>query len=242
MGRKSEIDILASFDSERAQSAAEIVRKTGLPRSTVFRALRLLVDTAFVRQEPGTSRYVLGPRILQLGLLARQQLSPEELVATPLLALAAQTRETVTFSLVDTPWRLCVFVLDAPSDLRSVAQPGMRYSLHLGAASSAILANLPTDVAIQTLRFHGVPEPDMDAIMAHLDEIRAFGSATSIGQRVAGASSVAAPVMLNGSVFGSVAVAGPSDRMSPHLDEFRTAVTRVAQDLSDRLAQRPSLR
>lgn len=242
MGRKSEIDILGSFDSERAQSAAEIVRKTGLPRSTVFRALRLLVDTAFVRQEPGTSQYVLGPRVLQLGLIARQQLSPEELVAPPLLALAARTSETVTFSLVDTPWRLCVFVLDAPSDLRSVAQAGMRYALHRGGASSVILANLPVDVATQTLRFHGVPESEVPSLLAHLEEIRSSGSATSIGQRVPGASSVAAPVMLNGAVFGSVAVAGPSGRMAPHLDEFRDAVIQVGRDLSDRLAVRPSLR
>ncbi|MEA2622778.1 MAG: hypothetical protein QOH61_1688 [Chloroflexota bacterium] len=238
MGRKSEIDILSSFESARPQTAAEIVKKTGLPRSTVFRALRLLVDVGFLRQEPGTSGYVLGSRMLQLGLIARQQLSPEESVTPPLLALAAQTSETVTFSLVDVPWRLCVYVLDAPSDLRSVAQAGTRYALHLGAASNAILAHLPTDVATETLRFHGVPQREIAERLARFEEIRATGSAVSTGQRVLGASSVAAPVMVGGTILGSVAVAGPTERMAPRIEEFQSSVVTVGAALSDRLSAR----
>jgi len=238
VGRKSEIDILASFDDDRPQSAAEIVRKTGLPRSTVFRAVRLLVDHKFIRQEPGTSKYVLGARLLQLGLIARAQLSPEEVIAPPLLALAAQTKETVTFSLVDIPWRLCVFVLDAPSDLRSVAQAGARYALHLGGASSVILAYLPTEVVDETLRFHGVSDADVGGIREHLEEIRAEGSAISVGRRVAGATSVAAPVFSGDRILGSVAIAGPSDRMAPHLEHFRAEVVAVGSELSNRLAAR----
>jgi DNA-binding IclR family transcriptional regulator len=242
VGRKSEIDILSSFDNDRPQSAAEIVKKTGLPRSTVFRALRLLVEHGFLHQQSGTSGYVLGYRVLQLGLIARQQLSPEEIVSAPLLALAAQTKETVTFSLSDVPWRLCVYVLDAPSDLRSVAQAGARYGLHRGGASSAILANLPEEVITETLRFHGVPQREFPAMLARLAEVRRSGAAISVGQRVAGATGVAAPIFVAGTIFGSVAVAGPSERMAPRVEEFRTAVIKVAVDLGQRLSARPKLR
>ena len=61
MGRKSEIDILSSFDNDRPQTAAEIV-KNGACRSTVFRALGLLVEVGFLHQQPGTSSYVPGLR------------------------------------------------------------------------------------------------------------------------------------------------------------------------------------
>jgi IclR family KDG regulon transcriptional repressor len=240
MGRKSEIDILASFEDERPQSAAQIIKKTGLPRSTVFRALRLLVDAGFIRQEAVSTQYMLGPRLLQLGLIARQQLSPEEVVAPPLLSLATQSNETVTFSLVDLPWRVCVFVLDAPSDLRSVAQAGSRYALHRGGASSAILAHLPEKVAIEVLRYHGVSQREIAKTLTHMAEIRTAGSVVSINQRVAGASSVAAPVFVGGHILGSVAVAGPSDRMAPNLEKLRPTVVAVAQTVSEQLSVAPA--
>jgi IclR family transcriptional regulator, KDG regulon repressor len=242
VGRKSEIDILSSFDSDRARSASEIVAKTKLPRSSVFRALRMLVDAGFLQQPAASGGYVLGRRMLQLGLIARQQLSPEDQVAGPLLALAGRTQETVTFSLVDVPWRLCVYVLDAPSDLRSVAQPGARYGLHLGAASSAILANLPPEVAAETLRFHHVPRREAASRQAELEDIRAKGVAIAFGQRVVGATGVAAPIMLGPTVLGSVAVAGPSERLAPRLDAIVADVARVGADLSERLNARPPLR
>ena len=237
MGRKSEIDILASFDSLQAQSAADIVERTGLPRSTVFRALRQLSDDGFVSQEPATSRYVLGPRMLQLGLIAREQLSLNELIAPPLLSLASQTRETITFSVVDLPWRLCAFVLEAPSDLRSVALAGTRYPLHLGAASTAILAHLPADTAEEVLRFHGVPQRDLAKRMARLTEVCEAGAVVSVGQRVTGATSVAAPILTGDIVFGAVAIAGPSERMAPRENEFESLVIKVGGELSDRLTQ-----
>lgn len=237
MGRKSEIDILASFDSLQPRSAADIVERTGLPRSTVFRALRQLSDDGFVTQEPSTSRYVLGPRMLQLGLIAREQLSLNELIAPPLLALASQTHETITFSVVDLPWRLCAFVLEAPSDLRSVASAGTRYPLHLGAASTAILAHLPVDTAEEVLRFHGVPQRELTKRTVRLGEIRDAGVMVSVGQRVVGATSVAAPILAGDIVFGAVAIAGPSERMASRVSEFESLVVKVGNELSDRLTQ-----
>jgi len=236
VGRKSEIDILLSFENDRPQSASEIVAKTGMPRSSVFRALRMLMDTGFLQQPPGSTGYILGRRLLQLGLIARQQLSPEDQITAPLLALAARTQETVTFSLVDVPWRLCVYVLDAPSDLRSVAQAGARYGLHLGSASSAILANLPPEVAAEVLRFHNVPRREAARRETELEDIRAKGVAIAFGQRVVGATGVAAPILVGTTILGSVAVAGPSERLAPRLEAIVEDVTKVGGELSSRLS------
>jgi len=242
MASKSEIDILTSFDSTRPQTAAEIIKATGLPRSTAFRALRLLVDARFLEQRRDGGKYVLGPRMLQLGLTAREQLAPQETLAPPLFGLSSMTQETVTFSLVDAPWRLCVFVLDAPSELRSVAQVGSRYALHLGAGSQVLLANLPEQVAVEALRFHGVPEHELPARLATLADIRTAGAATSTGERVIGASSVAAAVYTGDNLLGSVAVAGPTERVAPRLDQFRAAVIDTARVISTTLTNGRSSR
>ena len=249
----SELDILNSFDgsgtsstaldhSSRSQltlSAADIISRTGLPRSSVFRDLHSLVASGFVHQDAISKRYTLGPRVLELGMLARRQLSAESVVAAPLLDLVTQTSESVTFSVLDLPWRVCVYVIEAPSELRHFAQVGARYPLHLGAAGKVILAQLPSDVALATLKAHGVNRSQTGEISGQLDRIRSKGYAITSGERVAGSASAAAPVFVGGSVFGSVAVAGPIDRISPLLEQYRRLVVDVAHDLSSRLSSRP---
>lgn len=236
MGRRSEIDILTSFNTDSPRTAAEIVADTGLPRSTVFRALRQLVASGLLQQDPRLRRYSLGLEMVRLGDVARRQMDLGHSLSPPLLELAERTHETVTFSVVDVPWRLCVHVIEAPSDLRSVAQAGTRYGLHVGGSSRAILAHLPTEVVDDVLRFHGVDEAERPNYVSQLKAIREEGIAVSVGQRVSGASSVAVPVFLGGTVFGSVAVAGPTDRLAPRFDEVKPFVALAARKLSDRLA------
>ncbi|MHB8687282.1 MAG: IclR family transcriptional regulator [Candidatus Dormibacteria bacterium] len=250
----SELEILNSFDgggarstaldhtsrSQLTLSAADIISRTGLPRSSVFRDLRALVASGFVHQDAVSKRYTLGPRILELGMAARRQLSAEGVVAAPLLELVRQTSESVTFSLLDLPWRVCVYVIEAPSELRHFAQVGARYPLHLGAAGKVILAQLPPDIALATLKAHGVNRSQAAEIVGQLERIRSKGYAITSGERVAGSASAAAPVFVGGSVFGSVAVAGPTDRISPLLERYRRLVSDVADDLSSRLSSRQS--
>ena len=139
-----ELEILTAFaDEPGSRSAAEIAASSGVPRSTVFRTLRRLAEHGFVHQDPATRRYILGPRVAQLGLAARRQLAAGYPVVEPILALARATSETVSFSLTEVPWRVCAYSIEAPSDLRQVVKVGDRYPLHLG-AGRAILAFLPT--------------------------------------------------------------------------------------------------
>ncbi len=248
----SELGILDSFDgggaarsaldpSSRTQltlSAADIITRTGLPRSSVFRDLRTLVNSGFVHQDSVTKRYTLGPRILELGMAARRQLSTEGLVAVPLLELVRQTSESVTFSLLELPWRICVYVIEAPSELRQFAQVGARYPLHLGAAGKGILAQLPRDVAAAELKTHGESRSQAAEIIRQLDQIRTRGYAITTGERVPGSSSAAAPVFVGGTIFGSVAVAGPTERIGPMLEGHRRLVIDVARQLSSGLSSR----
>lgn len=238
----SQIEILSSFDEDvKSLTAAEIIERTGLPRSSVFRSLKALISTGFVHQDQLSKRYTLGPRILQLGMLARRQLSAEEFIAEPLLELLHRTSETITFSLVDIPSRICAYVLEAPSDLRHVVQVGARYPLHLGAAGKVILANLPAAVVTGILKGQGLSKSQAADLARGLATIRHAGFAVTTGERVPGASSIAAPIFVGGLIYGSVAVAGPTDRVMKVIEKNRPFVVSAAQTLSNRLSvrQRP---
>ncbi len=235
----SQIEILSSFDGDgKALTAAELIERAGLPRSSVFRSLKSLIASGFIHQDPVSKRYVLGPRVLQLGIIARRQLSGEEFIVEPLLRLLHRIGETITFSLVDVPSRTCVYVLEGPSDLRHVVQVGARYPLHLGAAGKVILAYLPAAVAAGVLNCQGLSKAEGSEIEKELESIRRNGFAITTGERVAGASSVAAPVFVGDSIYGSVAVAGPTDRALRVMLDNRAFVIETAKTLSARLSER----
>jgi DNA-binding IclR family transcriptional regulator len=231
-----ELKVLESFlVSRKPLLATEVASLTGLPRSSVFRVLKTLRTAGFLFQNAEARHYVLGPKALQLGALAQEQLAHDDLVAPPLLELRQITGETVTFSIVDLPNRLCTFVLDGPSDLRAVAQAGARYPLHLGAAGKVILAHLPEDVTLSMTRAQGLNSLQMEELGGQLAAIRDAGFATTRGERVSGTTAIAAPVFLAGKVVGSVAVAGPHERMSDVIDRQRGVVMAAARSLEHRL-------
>ena len=227
------LEILAVVGAKGSPlTAAEIIEATGLPRSTVFRKLRELCTASFLYEEQTSKRYCLGPRVLELGETAREQLSSGTIVAGPLLGLVGDTGETATFSILDAPWRICVRVIEAPSDLRQVAHVGARYPLHLGAAGKVILAFLQPTMVLPILESHGLVGDDADSIVTELERIRSEGVAITTSERVIGACTIAAPVLVRGRVFGSVAVVGPTDRMQPNLDRHLPRVLEVASALS----------
>ena len=226
-----ELEIVRSFEHRETLSASDIVRLTGLSRSTVYRSLSILVRSDFLSRDQTRRRYLLGPRILQLGMLARRRLAADTVVGPHLLKLHQQTRETVTFSIVDGSHRLCVQVLEAESELRQVAQAGTRYPLHLGAAGKVIIAHMDRAVASLVLQNQGVLPGEVHQAFRALDKIRRQGYAVTVGERVPGVCAAAAPVFLQGVVYGSVAVAGPRDRMRKALGSIIPLVVGAARML-----------
>lgn len=231
------IEILHCFERGADQlTASQIVEYSGMPRSSAFRALGALLKEGFVYQDPVSRRYTLGPRVLQLGSIARRQLSSEHVVTAPVIHLAKRIGETVTFSYVEGPVRVCAYVIEGPSDLRQVAQVGSRYQLHLGAAGKVILAYLPDEVAVSTLKGYGLPRAEIARISQQLNKIRTLGYAFTTGERVPGASSIAAPVFVRESIHGSIAIAGPAARVDPMVDRYCPLVVEVGQVMSRRLS------
>jgi DNA-binding IclR family transcriptional regulator len=194
----------------------------------------------FVYQDVVTKRYTLGPRVLELGAAAREQLSMDAAVSVPLLRLVNQTEETATFSLYEGPWRVCVSVIEGPSDLRQVARAGARYPLPIGAAGKAILAHLPEALCSEILATHKITGKDAQRIVKQLEVIREAHLSMASGERVDGASAIAAPVFVRGWIYGSIAATGPTERMQPIFDRIAPYVKEAAETITRNLAGSPT--
>src|SRR5690349_19250837 len=62
------VDILGAFEGVGSLTLAQVVTRTGIPRSSAHRILEHLVKVRWLRREENT--YELGLRMLELGTLA----------------------------------------------------------------------------------------------------------------------------------------------------------------------------
>jgi DNA-binding IclR family transcriptional regulator len=75
--------------SESALPLGELARRAGSGRSTAHRYMQSLVKEGLVAQDQGTGCYDLGPASLSLGISALRRISPVEVAARQMKALAA---------------------------------------------------------------------------------------------------------------------------------------------------------
>jgi DNA-binding IclR family transcriptional regulator len=110
-------------------SLAELVDATGLPRATTHRLAAALEIHGFLTRD-GDGRFVLGPRLSQLGL---------PLLARPALeALRDATGESVQLYVRRGDQRLCVAALESPHGLRTIVPVGALLPLDAGSAGKVL--------------------------------------------------------------------------------------------------------
>ena len=127
-----------------------------------------------------------------------------------------------------TGWeRMYVDQILPPDDIKMVVPIGRLFPLHAGASSKAFLAFLPETERERFFAEHArLPKLtertviDAHALRAELEEIRAAGYATSLGERQHGAASVAAPILdRSGAPAAVISVCGPIERFVARRDD-----------------------
>ncbi len=205
--------VLDAFDGPGRLTLAQIVRRTGLPRSSAHRMLERLVQLRWLRR---TGRdYELGMRLVELGSLAVHQ---DRLVraATPLLAdLHRATGLVVHLAVLDGS---DVVYLEKIGDRMISAIPtrvGGRQPAHCTAVGKAILAydGEETEVDLQT-RLTKYSISSTGQLTAELAKVRAHGVAYEREEALLGFGCVAAPIGNPGEAVAAVSVCGMMNRMT----------------------------
>lgn len=220
----------------------EIIAATGLPLATVHRLLATLAGRGYVRQDPESRRYVLGPGVLRL----REPV--DRLLATwarPHLSLLAHTvRETANLAVLDDDHVLYVAQVAPPRKLRMFTQVGNRVLPHTNAVGKVLLAARPRAEAERVVARLGLPArtpttiTDPARFFAELDEVAERGYAVDNGEEEEGVRCVAVPVAGAGrdgeaEVTAGMSVSGPVARIEQReRDRLVTDMLAVAADLS----------
>jgi IclR family KDG regulon transcriptional repressor len=198
---------------------AALVDATGRPKATVHRMVSTLVNTGFVRQDPGTARYSLTLKAWRIGASAVRSLDLVEHARPILDRLMTQTGETVHLAVLD-PSGGVVYVakVESPRSIGVQTRLGQMSPSWCTATGRSLLAFRDADaerVLSQRLE-RRTPKTVIDPrrIRERLADVRATGYAVTIAENHPEMGGVAAPVRDHeGSVVAACGVAIPQYRM-----------------------------
>lgn len=194
--------ILSKF-TEGAQEwgTTELALEANLPKSTVYRVLRALVQHEYLAQDPVTRRYRLGLGALQLGWRAHAGLQLGQ-VARPVLnrIVAASGETALLLSLNQERDRVvCLERAQRDSRLKLILDVGSTAPLHAGSSSKVLLAFMSVteieDVIrgdLQSLTSRTIT--DANRLREELATIRGSGYALSFEETDLGAAGVSVPI------------------------------------------------
>ncbi|MFR9728928.1 IclR family transcriptional regulator [Saccharopolyspora sp. MS10] len=219
----------------------EIAAATGLPKSTVHRLLRVLVDAEFAHSDD--SGYRTGDRMLALAGKVLHRSDPAARADPALRRLRDDTGCTVHFALRFGGELLYVHKVEPDKPYRMGSRIGMHLPWHTSAIGKAVLAALPPEVVSELVgggELLARTERSLTsraALDAQLGEVGATGFALDDGENEVGVRCTGACVRdHSGAVVGGVSVSTlvlehGMDHLRALGPRVRTAATEVSRAL-----------
>jgi len=221
----------------------EAARLMNLSTSSAGRLLTTMKELGILSQNPETHVYSLGSRVLSWAGHYSGSLDVRNKALTYLPELHRTSGETVSLYVADEAERVCVERIESTQNLRLITRVGDRTPIYAGAAGKVLLAFLPYATRLRIyVTAPLIPLTDStlinpDSLEAELETIRASGYAVSHGERIPGASAVAAPVFgRTGEIIAALAISGPAPRFTPQKEsEHIQSVLGMARKLSQEM-------
>jgi DNA-binding IclR family transcriptional regulator len=225
---------------------SELVRESGLSKSTTHRLLTTLEQEGLLARSADGEAYQPGPALHALAGLALGVPGLRAAARAELLALAAATAETATLEVRAGAEVLIVDEAVGPHVVGAMPSAGERWPLHATSTGKVLLAGLAEPARLLALpqalaAFTGRTLVDRQALLRELRSVAARGWATSVEELEPGFVALGAPVRdSRGEVVAALGVGGPRNRLNASvLARLARLVPEAAQRVSERLGFRP---
>jgi DNA-binding IclR family transcriptional regulator len=213
--------LLALGDGQSGATLTELARHLRIHKSTAHGILGTLARYRFVRRDPVTRRYRLGPGLAALGQTA---LGPDlgALARPHLVRLQQASGETVTLHVRDGTGSVILSSEESPHELKVIAPPGHRLPPFAGAVAKVLLAfgpQLPPRLPAQLPAFTPRTITNPARYLDELQRVRRTGAAYDDEEYLPGVRAVSAPVPLGrgaaGEALAALSIVGVAARISP---------------------------
>jgi IclR family acetate operon transcriptional repressor len=172
------LSVLDALDGARSR-LGDIATRAQLPKSTVHRILRRLVERGYARAE-GDGVYVLGPRVLTMAGDMLHRLDATGAAAPVLRGLHADVGHTVHFAMLSDDEAVYLEKLVDPGlPYQFASRVGGRIPLHCTAIGKSLLAAMSDDIVGRLSLVSRTPRTltSADELRAELDRVRERGFA-----------------------------------------------------------------
>jgi DNA-binding IclR family transcriptional regulator len=224
---------------EQPLSLAQLSARLGLNRSTVHRLASALVERGYLRLLP-RGGYMLGPKLLELGHAAREQLDLTR-VARPLLEkLAEQTGDTVHLGVLAGDQALYLDKVPGRRRVEIGSRVGERHPLLTTGLGKALLLDEAQDVAREHFVARGGDLRRFTAWWKAMRRYADFGFTFDLEENEDRIRCVAAPLRdESGRVVAAISVSSAAQYMDgDRMSGLGEAVATTAQAVSSELGWR----
>ena len=205
------MDLVAN--SEEGVSVTEVAELLGVDKSSASRLVKTLVNYGFMRQKPGSRRFILGQRLYKMSWQLLNRMPVREKAKPYLYRLMQSTGECSHTAVYSEGKALVIDDVEAEASLRVAGGIGRLIPLHCTAVGKGLMAfgdvPLPDELIIRTARTMINPQQ----VLKDLEETRARGFAFDDEENDEGVRCIAAPVYdYTGMTIATIGISGPTVR------------------------------
>lgn len=238
------LGILSQFTAEsRELNLAELSRRTGLHRATVYRFVKTLEEERYLTYNPESGLYSAGPAWATALYTLGSDAVFADILSEDLRALAQSSHETVALGVrrgdnvhiirALAPSRGFVPKLPESNLAPLHATWNVHAQIHLAFSSEDTKRRM---LAIRPTRFTEHTVVDRNAIRARLAQVVKEGVAYDLEERDKGTCAIAVPVMSRGKVVADIGLIVPVERFAESAvkgftEQLRAAAARMEERL-----------
>lgn len=207
------LNILEAFTpSQSSLSFQELCKKTGFPKTTVFRFLRTLTSRDYLSLDSKSKKYFLGPRVMSLGFTVLSSMDLRHVAYPYLEELARITDQNVNLAILDNTEVVVIERIKKWQILDINIPIGGRLNCYQSSIGRAILAFLRQEklrsllnTLLKNTEVVKHIGPNGRKLIKILKEVRLKGYALSDEEFIKGVRAIAAPIFnAQGDVEGAV--------------------------------------
>lgn len=235
------LEILAG--SAEGFSLADLSKRIGVPKSTLFRILTTLKHNSLVNHDEQRRKFTLGIKLLDWGNAALSRIDLKTVAHPHLVRMAHQTKQSYYLAILDHYEVIIVDRVDTPEIWTMVARLGQRSPVHATASGQVLISDVRPDVLEKIIERSGLKKytprtiTSMRKLKQRLEEIKESGYAVADAEYKPDLCALAVPIFdHHGRVAAALMMALPHAAKNPKtLDDMIDMLKQEAGKISEEI-------